>query len=360
MKIIDKYIVKQFFSTFLFGLFAITLIFIVINLFEQMGKFIDQDVPAIYIAEYYIVFAPEIIKLMSPVAVLLAGLYTAGKMSSLNELTAIKAAGVSFYRYLIPFLVVAFCVSTFLVYFSGNVVPDATKRRISIEKTYMKMWLEHRNDKIYFQDSKTRIVTINNFNTDNHTATKVGIQDFAENDQTIMTSRLEAEKMIFDTSKAAWVLTKVVQRKFTDSTETVSYPDTLLMTDLNFSTEDVIKKQSKPEEMTLAELQDYANEQLASGNDPTRILIEYHSRFAFSYASFIVVLFGLTISSNKRKGGMAVQIGISIAITFFYIVFIKVFEAYGKNGVLNPLLTAWMVNIFFLAGGIFNLIRAEK
>ncbi|MFA8343738.1 MAG: LptF/LptG family permease [Rhodothermaceae bacterium] len=360
MKIIDKYIVRQFFATFLFGLSAITLIFIVINLFEQMGKFIDQNVPAIYIIEYYIVFAPEIVKLMSPVAVLLSGLYTAGKMSSLNELTAIKAAGVSFYRYLIPFLIVSFLLSTFLVYFGGYVVPDATKRRIEIEKTYMKMWLEKHSDKIFFQDSKTRLVKIDYFDTATNTATKVGIQDYHENDYTVMTRRIDAAKMVYDTTKANWVLTTVVQRSFSDSTENVSFPDTLVLTDLNFSPDDVLKKQSKPEEMTLAELENYANEQLASGNDPTRILIEYHSRFAFAYASFIVVLFGLTISANKRKGGMAIQIGISIGITFIYMVLIKVFEAYGKNGVLNPMLTSWMVNFLFLAGGIINLLRVEK
>jgi len=360
MKIIDKYIIRQFLTTFLFALSAITLIFIVINLFEQMGKFIDQNVPFIYILEYYLVFAPEIVKLMSPVAVLLSGLYTAGKMSSLNELTAIKAAGVSFYRYLIPFLIVAFLVSTFLVYFGGYVVPDATKRRIQIEKTYMKMWLEKHSDKIYFQDNETRLVKIDYFDTDTYTASNVGIQEFSKNDFTIMTNRTDALTMVYDTTSSNWILTSVVKREFTDSTENVSFPDTLIFDDLNFNPDDVLKKQAKPEEMTLYELENYANEQLATGNDPTRILIEYHSRFAFAYASFIVVLFGLTISSNRRKGGMAVQIGVSIGITFIYMVLIKVFEAYGKNGVLNPLLTAWMVNFFFLAAGIINLLKVKK
>lgn len=360
MKIVDRYIVRQFLTSFLFGLFAITMFFIIVNIFEQMEKFIDKDVPTIYIIEYYLVFAPEIIKLMSPVAVLLAGLFTAGKMSSLNELTAIKAAGVSFYRYLAPFLIVAFLISTFLAYFSGYVVPDATKRRINIERIYMDKWQEHINDRIYFQDSRTRIVTINNYNSISNVATKVGIQDFDENDPTIITKRIDADKMVFDSTSTNWVLTKVVLREFQDTTIKVSYPDTLRLNDLNFSTGDVAKKQLKPEEMTLLELQDYANEQQASGNDPTRIQIEYHSRFAFAYSSFIVVLFGLTISANKRKGGVAVQIGVSIAITFLYMVLIKVFEAYGKNGVLDPMMTAWMVNILFLSAGILNLLRVEK
>ena len=73
--------------------------------------------------------------------------------------------------------------------------------------------------------------------------------------------------------------------------------------------------------MTLSELDDYANEQLRTGNDPTRINIEYHSRIAFAFASFIVVLFGVPISANKRKGGLAIQFGISLLVTFIYLVF---------------------------------------
>ena len=67
---------------------------------ENLDDFIDQNVPYHYIIQYYLVFIPEIVRLMTPVAVLLASLFTAGKMSNLNELTAIKAGGVSLYRFM--------------------------------------------------------------------------------------------------------------------------------------------------------------------------------------------------------------------------------------------------------------------
>ncbi|MCP5064767.1 MAG: LptF/LptG family permease, partial [Ignavibacteriae bacterium] len=80
----------------------------------------------------------------------------------------------------------------------------------------------------------------------------------------------------------------------------------------------------------------------------------------FAFASFVVVLFGVTISANKRKGGIAIQFGINILLVFVYLVFMKISQAFGKNGVLDPIITAWIANIIFLSAGIFNLIRLKK
>ncbi|MCH6576078.1 MAG: LptF/LptG family permease, partial [Bacteroidetes bacterium] len=105
MKIFDTYLIKQFLRTIIFGLMAFTIIFVVIDAMENLDDFIDQDLPAVEILYYYFVFAPEIIKLMTPVAVLFAALFTAGKASSLSELTAMGASGMSIYRFMAPFLV---------------------------------------------------------------------------------------------------------------------------------------------------------------------------------------------------------------------------------------------------------------
>jgi lipopolysaccharide export system permease protein len=114
MKIIDKYLVKQFLQTVLFGLLAFALIFVVIDMMENLDDFIDQDVPYELILNYYLVFIPEIIRLMTPVAVLLAALFTAGKMSNLNELTALRAGGVSLYRFMTPFIITSIKVYGFI------------------------------------------------------------------------------------------------------------------------------------------------------------------------------------------------------------------------------------------------------
>jgi len=101
MKIIDKYLVKQFLQTLVFGLITFVLLFIIINLFEYLGSFVDNKATISIVIQYYFYYTPEITRLVLPVAVLLACLFVSGKMSTLNELTAIKAGGVSLYRYML-------------------------------------------------------------------------------------------------------------------------------------------------------------------------------------------------------------------------------------------------------------------
>ena len=117
------------------------------------------------------------------------------------------------------------------------------------------------------------------------------------------------------------------------------------------------KKQRKAQEMNLDELDELILAQEKTGNDPTATLIEYHARYAFAFTSLIIVLFGLPLSANKRKGGLAVQVGLSILLTFVYLVFMKVSQAFGRNGALDPLLTAWFANIFFLVAAVIATIK---
>ncbi len=360
IKILDKYFVKQFTQAFVFGLIAFTSFFAVIDMMENLDDFIDHDVTADIIIEYYIVFIPEIIRLMTPVSVLLACLFTVGKMATQNELTAIKSSGVSIYRIMLTFLVVGTLVSLLSVGFGGYVVPRANKHKVFIEQNHMKKDIVTLGRNIFFQDSKTRIVSIVSYSVKIDQANRVSIQEFDENNINKMISRIDAERMKYDTLKNYWQMINGVKRTFTDSTESAEYFNALSVDYLNFAPADVIKKQRKPEEMTLRELKDYADEQLTTGNDPTRILIEYHSKIAFSFASLIVVLFGVPMSANKRKGGIALQFGISLLFTFIYLSFMQISQAFGKNGVLNPFLTAWFSNFFFIIVAIVNIYKVGK
>ena len=132
MKIIDRYLVKQFLQTLLFAILAFTLLFVLIDMMENFDDFIDQNVPTNIIIQYYLVFIPEMVRLMTPVAVLLASLFTAGKMSNLNEMTAIKASGISLYRFMAPFIITAVLISLLSVYFGGYIVPMANKHKFSV------------------------------------------------------------------------------------------------------------------------------------------------------------------------------------------------------------------------------------
>jgi len=327
---------------------------------EHIDEFIDFDVPFLVILKYYAVFLPQMIRYMTPISVLLAALSVTGKLSDLNEVTALKSSGMSLYRYMAPFIITTVFISFFSVYFGGFVSPAANKIKVSIERNYMDWGTIKSGNNIFFQDSKTRIVSISSYNVNTEQANIISIQDFNPNIITQMLSRIDAKKMKYNSLSSNWTLIDGVQRHFTNSTEKINNFDEITIDNLHFTPQDIIKKQIKNEEMTLSELHQIAKEELNAGNNPTRVNIEFHSRIAFAFASIITVLFGLPLSTNKRKGGLALQFGINLIITFTYLVFMSISQAFGKNGVMSPILTGWFANIVFFIAAIINIARTPK
>ncbi len=360
MKILDKYLIKQFLQTIFFGVIAFSLLFVIIDVMENLDDFIDQSVPYHVVFHYYLVFLPDMIKLMTPVAVLFGALFTVGRASNLSELTAIKASGISMYRFMAPFFVTTLFISLFSIYFAGYIVPMANQTKINIERNYLNKGFSSGGTNLFFQDSKTRIVNISYFDESQEQANRVSVQNFDNNDITKMVSRIDAAKMVYDSTKDDWTAFNGTQRTFDSTGQKINYFNKKVISTLNFTPEELVKKQKKPEEMNLAELSDLIKTQKLAGNDPTSTLIEYYSRFSFPMASLIVVLFGLTISANKRRGTVAAQVGFNILATFIYLVFMKVSEAFGKNGALDPLLTAWFANLLFLTAALINLPRVRQ
>jgi len=235
----------------------------------------------------------------------------------------------------------------------------ANKTKINIERNYLNRGITFAGSDLFFQDTKSRIISISFFDNNRNIANRVSIQEFEPDDLTKMISRIDAQTMSYDSTTRNWSVHDGVKREFKNSKQTAQYFNTITLNYLSFTAEDLTTKQQKPEEMNLTELKNYIDSQQRAGNDPTGSLIEFHTRFAFPLASLVVVLFGLPISANKRKGGLAAQVGINILVTFIYLVFMKVSQAFGKNGALDPLLTAWFANFIFLAAAGINLLRQK-
>ncbi|MGE5682612.1 MAG: LptF/LptG family permease [Bacillota bacterium] len=360
MRIIDRYFIKQFLQTLVFALAAFVVIFVVIDMMENLDDFIDHNVATPLIFEYYLYFIPEIVRLMLPVATLLSCLFTVGKMANQNELTAVKSAGVSLYRIMAPYIATGLVISFFSIYFGGYIVPLANKGKVYIEQNYMKKDVVSAGTNIFFQDTRNRIVDIFYYDPQGLMATQVSIQEFNNMDLTQMTSRIDASRMQYDSLKKVWNIYDGIKRTFNGDDESAERFNRLTVNYLNFLPKDIMAKQLKPEEMTLSELKTFYKNQERTGNDPTRTLIEYYSRYSFAFASVIVLFLGLPLASIKKRGGLALQFGMSLLFTFIYLGFMKISEAFGKNGVVDPLFTAWFANIIFLIAAFINMLRTQK
>lgn len=361
MKLIDRYILRQFIVTMLFSLIAFTLVFVVVDLMENLDDFLDKQASLGIIITYYFYFIPEITKLMIPVGMLLSALFTTGRLSTFNELTALKLSGMSLYRFMAPLLIFSLIVSAASVYFNGWVVPLVNKKKLQIARVYFQKDIEFvAKNNIFIQDSPTRILSIGSFDDHLNVATHVSIQDFDKSDPTVILARYDAEQMNWNTVTKSWTLARGTQRVFSESKESIHQFAMLPMGGLNFAPEDIQKKQEIPDEMGYNDLKQFIGDEQRAGHDVARWLVDFHGKIAFPFANFIVVLFGIPFSSIKRRGGLGVEFGIAVAICFLYMIFLKVSQAFGYNGDINPLLTAWLANIIFFAGGLYNLRRVPK
>jgi lipopolysaccharide export system permease protein len=361
MKKLDKYILKQFILTTVFGLITFMAIFVIIDLMENLDDFLDNNVTNDIILQYYIAFLPEIIKLMTPVAVLLASLFTTGKLASNNELTAMKAGGMSIYRYMLPIMAITIFISGASVYFNGWIVPYANQHKFSIERKYLHKYLESTaRTNIYLQDGQKRIVYIAFFDGTTNLGARASIQEFTTSSLLEISQRWDGLQLSWDSTDQRWTMKNGQYRVTKFKGERVEKFDSYTFSNLTFTPKDIVKKVDKPEEMNYNELAEFIKRQQSSGNDAARWLVDYYNKVAFPFASVIVVLFGVPFSFAKRRGGIAVQVGISAAVVFIYMVFMKISNVFGYNGDLNPLLTAWMANIIFFTAGVINILRVNK
>lgn len=361
IKQIDKYIVIQFVKNFLFALLCFILIFILVDLFENLDKFIDNKLSFGAVLNYYLYFIPEIIRLITPIAVLLATLFTAGRMVNYNETIAVKNAGISLIRFMMPFLVMGAIVTSISLYFNNWIVPEANKQKFFIERNYLG---KNKNvvglNKLYFQDSKNQLVLIDQFKETEMAANRVSIQLYDPDTLTQMIKRIDAEQMKWENDK--WILINAAERELTDSTEVLKSYGNIAASDvpglnkLNLIPSQITRKQLKPDEMNYGEMEEFITSLKKGGQNTDRQMVDFYSKISFSFASLIIVIFGISITTgSKRRKGLALQFGISILVSFVYLGFIKISQSFGYNGDLDPLLTAWLANIAFAGFGMANL-----
>lgn len=360
-KQIDRYIIFQFVKNFLFALLCFILIFILVNLFENLDKFIDNKLPFTAVLTYYLYFIPEIIRLITPIAALLATLFTAGRMVNSNETTAIKNAGVSLVRFMMPFIAMGVLITAGALYFNNWIVPEANKKLFFMERNSLgKNKTVAGLNRLYFQDTKNQLILIDQFRESDMTALKVSIQLYDADSLNHMVKRLDAEQMKWDGK--AWQLVNASERSFSDSSEQLTTYKVIPMADVqgfnkvNLVPSQITRRQLKPDEMNYGELEEFIVSLKKGGQDTDRQMVDFYSKISFSFSSIIVIIFGISISTgSKRRKGLALQFGISILVSFVYLGFVKISQSFGYNGDLNPLFTAWLANIVFAGFGTINL-----
>jgi lipopolysaccharide export system permease protein len=381
MRILDKYLIRQFLYALLFSLIACWVIVFVVDLVEHLDNFIDRHATLFTIIKYYFYYTPYIITLFLPVAVLLSTLFSLGQLAKHNELLAMKSAGISLYRILLPLFVLAFLISLATVVFGGSLVPFTYQKMMEVKTVEIEKGSKEKNlllHDIFVQGENGTIFHLDVYNSKEKTGSGVLAQKFENNR---LKEQIQAKKMSWIGN--GWIFEDGTERVFSDSLNEPRSPEKsfppestaltgqaevekyetfnrLLRLDLKIKPEALAQRQKQPDEMGYFELSDYVATRKRSGQDVAKETTDLYFKLSFPFVNFIIVLFGAPIAANPKRSGVAIGFAISLFISFVYYFFIRTGQSYGYSGKLSPLFAAWSANILFFILGVILLIKAKK
>ena len=330
-----------------------------IDFSENSDDFSDRGAKLAEIwRDYYLNYIPEMIRLVIPVAVFSACLFLTGQLSERLEITSLKAAGVSLYRLIIPYLAFSVAAAITISVLDAYVIPQSNKKRIAFEHTYIKQKNERidRND-IYRELSESSILQVNYFNDKQQTAHQIRIVNF---DSLSPKKTLVAARMAWQEDTGKWRMISVTERVFSDSgyvENRFSGKDTLLSVlpqDLSRTTSDIYQ-------LTYPEAQQYIASIKRSGAKGLNIpKVHFYGRLAYPLSIIIVVIVGFSVAAVRRRGGKGIYIAAGLIISFLYLAFMKIAEPFGSHGTISPELATTLPHLFFFVVGILLLVKAKK
>lgn len=357
MKKLDWYIFKKYLGTFFFSISLLIIIVIVFDVSENIDSFIKNEATFKEVVfDYYIPFIPYFINLFIFLFVFISVIFFTSKMAGHTEIIAILSSGISFKRFLLPYVMAAVLLSIGSFYLGNFLIPKTDAVRREFKDKYIERLTKSSGSNIHVQVEKGVYVYVGNFDIKRKVAYKFALEKFDGNE---MTYKLMADKASYDTVTGRWKLDNYVERHL-EKNETITRAKTKDTT-LVLKPRDLYNIKEEFEEMNLFEIRDHIkNLELKGADNTLPYRIEMHKRIASPAAIIILTIIGAALSSRKVRGGMGLHLGIGIVITFAYILFMEFSRVFAMSGVFSPFIAAWLPNIIFSIIGIYFLVKAPK
>lgn len=365
MKLIDKYILKRFLSTFFFVVLILLAIICVIDLTEKMDKYTKNALSASQILGYYLDFLPWVGGLVTPITVFIATVYVCARMAGHTEVIAILSSGVSFKRLLLPYFIGAALIAGLSFWFNGWVIPNSNKDRLAFELEYLKnkFYFDKRN--VHIQVAPDVYLYIQNYNNSVNTGYNFSIEKF---EGLRLVEKLTANRIVWDSTKNKWTMHDWQLRKVDGIFESPIAPEAIegfetnrkaklndaviggvsLDTTLIITPKEFENDYRKFDGMTINELESYITTLKARGSTGVEAYeVELHTRFSSPFTIFILTFMGVIVSARKSRGGTGLQIALGFGLSFLYILFFMLFRTFAEAGSTPPQISVWIPNIIF-------------
>ncbi len=351
MRILDKYILKKFLTTFLFVVGILVSIVLILTFSERNESFIKNDVPTGLILQYFLAYAPYIANLITPITVFIATVFVTSQLASHTEIIAILSGGVSYPRMLKPFFIGSLIIGIMSFIFTGWIIPDANKFRVAFEIQYFDKEFNYSERDVHFKVSPTKYVYLSSYDSRRDIGFRFTLEEIQDKE---VKWKLSARDITWDTLEVGWKLKDWSLREFDGLKENYKYDnrkDTLIK--INMTPADFGNTKSFEQTLTITELGDYIDELKMKGADNIPIYyIELLVRYMSPFTAIILTFIGVILSSRKTRGGVGFQIALGFFIAFIYILLFIAAKSNAETGSMNPVLAIWLPNLAFSILGI--------
>ena len=361
MRLLDRYLTREYLRFYLMILFSFTVIFLVVDFFDHLPRLLRRGATWDLMTMYFALRLPYLVILTSPVVVLLSGLFLMDSLSKFSESIAIRSAGISIVRMVRPLFVVGAIISIFVLLMGELLLPWAEAKRGYVYTVLIKKQkLEDKKmlSNIHYQGTDNNLYYIGFFDGYRNVLKTIDISNF-DPETGILHSKIIADRATWKGD--GWEFENCYIRSFKDGMpdSTHFYPLTRLEF-VDVTPADFIKSSKSPMSMNFFELKNYIKRLQKVGENYHKELTDLYYKVSFPIANLIILLFCIPLASaSVRSRGRGLIFAIGLFVCFFYLSILRLAQSLGHSGVITPLSSSWIPHAIFLVIGLYFLFKAE-
>lgn len=361
LTIIDKYILKRYLATFVTMLLMFIPIGIIIDVSEKINKMIENKIPFMEIATYYYNFTIYFANSLFPIFLFLSIIWFTSKLANNTEIIAILSSGISFTRFLRPYVIGASIVSVVVLLMGFYVVPKASEGFNNFRYMYLRSGGREQmvgdNTDVYRQINDNEFIYVNSYNASSKMAFNFALEKFKKEK---LVSKITASRIKWNPEDSTYTMFDYTKRTvgvLGDKIEKAPEKKAKF----SFELEDLTPVVYIAETLRLNQLIKFIDKEKKRGSSNINVyMVVLYKKYSLPVSAFILTVIAVSVSAMKRRGGMGMNLTIGIAIAFSFVFFDKIFGVLAEKSSFPPFVAVWFPNVIFGILAIYLLRIAKR
>ena len=331
---------------------------ITVHLAEKIGKILENEVPVNEVLMYLLNFTIYFAHILFPLFLFISVIWFTSKLANNTEVIAFLSSGVSFSRFLRPYMIGAFIVAILAIILGLFLAPKASEGFNDFTYKYLKKGRSAvENTNVFRQINDNEIIYVSSFDVKNSQGSNFTLEHFDGNE---LKYKISASSIKYTEKDTLYRLTNYVKRNIgenEDELEIVRRKDTLF----DFDVDDLIPVIYAAETKMYGDLKSFiAKEEARGSSNVGRFKLVLYRKWSLPVSVFILTIIAVAVSSIKRRGGMGVNLAVGICIAMIFVFFDKIFGVMAEQSDFPPLIAVWFPNIIFGILAVYLLYNAKR